>query len=312
MGLRFTVLASGSGGNASLVEVDGLGVLIDAGLGPRQLAARLGSAGLSWSAVDAVILTHTHSDHWKDRTLAHLLRHRRPLWCHADHHADLRVYSSTFPSLQAAGLVRTFEAGTAFAPVAGLRCLPVPVCHDVATFGFRLEGDPDLFGHSVALGYVADLGCWDEALVAALADVDVLALEFNHDEALERTSGRQPSLIARVLGDHGHLSNSQAAALIRATLGRAGAGRLRHLVQLHLSRDCNRPELARAAVRGVLNELAAIVEVHTAQQDQAGRTLSLGNGNGKRRTRQGSNRRNRSGKFEQSWLPGLEPGDGEE
>jgi phosphoribosyl 1,2-cyclic phosphodiesterase len=307
MALRFTVLASGSGGNASLIEADRFGVLIDAGLGPRQLASRLAGAGLSWLAVDAVLLTHTHSDHWKDRTFAHLLRRRVPLWCHPDHHAELRTYSPTFPALQAEGLVRSFESGQTFAPVAGLRCLPVPVRHDVATFGFRLEGDADLFGHAAALGYVADLGCWDEALVEALADVDVLALEFNHDEALERASGRQPSLIARVLGDHGHLSNAQAASLIRATLDRGGAGRLRHLVQLHLSRDCNRPELARAAARGVLNELAAAVEVHTAAQDQTGRTLALGDSNGKKRTHRSPRRRSGPGKFEQAWLPGMEP-----
>src|SRR5205807_6237403 len=68
MSLRFTVLASGSGGNASLVESDGAGVLIDAGLGPRQLAGRFADSGLSWSAVHAVVLTHTHTDHWKDTT----------------------------------------------------------------------------------------------------------------------------------------------------------------------------------------------------------------------------------------------------
>src|SRR5689334_1514021 len=105
-GLRFTVLASGSGGNASLVESDGFGVLIDVGLGPRQLAARLTAAGLSWSAVQAVLLTHTHSDHWKDATLAYLHRHKIPLYCHANHHTVLCTYSDGFLALQNAGLVR--------------------------------------------------------------------------------------------------------------------------------------------------------------------------------------------------------------
>jgi phosphoribosyl 1,2-cyclic phosphodiesterase len=307
MALRFTVLASGSGGNASLIEADAFGVLIDAGLGPRQLAHRLGSAGMSWSAIHAVILTHTHSDHWKDRTLAHLVQRRIPLWCHLDHHSELRTYSPAFQGLDAEGLLRTFEAGKAFSPVSGLRCLPVPVRHDVSTFGFRLEGDADLFGHAAALGYVADLGCWDAALVETMADVDLLAVEFNHDEALERASGRQPALIARVLGDRGHLSNAQAAALIRSVLGRTGAERLRHLVQLHLSRDCNRPELARAAARMVLDEFASSVEVHTAEQDYAGRTLALGNGVVKRRTNRNSSRRNGAARLKQAWLPGLEP-----
>src|SRR5437773_3419097 len=93
MALRFSVLASGSSGNASLLEADGFGVLLDAGLGPRQLAARLAAVGRSWRHVHAVILTHTHSDHWKDRTFAHLHRHGIPLYCHDDHHATFELYS---------------------------------------------------------------------------------------------------------------------------------------------------------------------------------------------------------------------------
>src|SRR5437764_4806665 len=89
MGLRFTVLASGSGGNATLVECDGFGLLIDAGLGPRQLATRLTAAGASWSSVHALLLTHTHSDHWNDNTIGHLMRRRIPLYCHPGHHRVL-------------------------------------------------------------------------------------------------------------------------------------------------------------------------------------------------------------------------------
>ena len=70
MSLRFTVLASGSSGNASLIEADGFGLLLDAGLGPRILGGRLRQIGLSWSHVHAALLTHTHSDHWSDRTFA--------------------------------------------------------------------------------------------------------------------------------------------------------------------------------------------------------------------------------------------------
>src|SRR4051812_17247839 len=107
-GLRFTVLASGSGGNASLVEADDFGVLIDAGLGPRQLAARMTAAGLAWGRVRAVLLTHTHSDHWKDRTLAHLHKRGVPFYCHPGHHRVLGSYAPSFTALHTAGLVRPF------------------------------------------------------------------------------------------------------------------------------------------------------------------------------------------------------------
>ena len=254
MGLRFTVLASGSAGNASLVEADGFGVLIDIGLGPRQLSRRLSAVGLSWADVHAVLLTHTHSDHWKARSLAYLIRHGLPLFCHPDHHESLGCFGSEFCKLQEAGLVRPFAAHESFELSPGLHCRPLPVRHDGgATFGFRLEGVPDLFGRSASLAYAADLGCWDDGLADALADVDLLAVEFNHDVALEYASGRMPRLITRVLGDDGHLSNAQAADLVRAVLARSPSGRPRHLVQLHLSRDCNRPaSIARAAALAVL------------------------------------------------------------
>src|SRR5436305_821384 len=116
---------------------------------------------------------------------------------------------------------------------------------------------------------------WDDTLADHLADVDLLAVEFNHDVDLEYSSGRSPMLIQRVLGDEGHLSNAQAAALVRAVLARSPAGRLRHLVQLHLSRDCNLPGLARESARAILAELADGAELHTAEQDTAGATLEV-------------------------------------
>jgi phosphoribosyl 1,2-cyclic phosphodiesterase len=278
MPLRFTVLASGSSGNASLVEGDGFGVLLDAGLGPRQLAARFGSAGLSWARVQAVVLTHTHGDHWRERTLANLVQRRIPLYCHPEHRDGLGDYSPAFADLCQAGLVRTFAAGEEIAFAPGLRCRPLPIRHDGgATFGFRFTGAPDLFGHAASLAYAADLGSWDDALADALADVELLAVEFNHDEEMERTSGRSPYLIARVLGDEGHLSNAQAAALLRTVLARTPNGRLRHVVQLHLSRECNHPKLARAAAQEVLADNSDVA-LHTAHQDRVGRMLVLGAG----------------------------------
>jgi phosphoribosyl 1,2-cyclic phosphodiesterase len=274
MTLQFTVLASGSGGNASLLEAEGFGVLLDFGLGPRQLADRLSQAGSSWQHVHAVVLTHTHSDHWKDSTLKQLLRRRIPLYCHASHAGGLQAYGPSFLPLRDAGLVRFYEAGEEVRLSPGLRCRPLPILHDGgATFGFRFEGSPDLFGHACSLSYAADLGCWTAELAEAMANVELLALEFNHDVDLEAASGRSPYLVARVLGDHGHLSNGQAAALLGEVLRRSPSGRLRYLVQLHLSRECNFPALAAEAARRVLAELAPNVELHTAHQERISPTL---------------------------------------
>jgi phosphoribosyl 1,2-cyclic phosphodiesterase len=277
MALRFSVLASGSSGNACLIEADGYGVLLDAGLGPRLLASRLAAVEATWNDVHAVLLTHTHGDHWNERTLAHLCRLRVPLYCHAHHHLSLRQASSAFASLRTANLVRAYELGQRLDLAPALCCYPLPLYHDdLTTCGFRFEASPDLFGHTATLGYVADLGCWQPALADTLANVDVLAVEFNHDVVLEETSGRSSALIMRVLGDRGHLSNAQAAELLREVLKRSQPGRLKHVVQLHLSRQCNRPAMAADAARVVLRELDVALAVHTAQQTQAGPSLTVG------------------------------------
>jgi phosphoribosyl 1,2-cyclic phosphodiesterase len=306
MTLRFTVLASGSSGNASLVEADGFGVLLDAGIGPRTLAQRLTLIGASWRQVHAMVLTHTHTDHWQEATFRHLRRRGIPIHCHAEHHATLATSSESFADLHAAGLVRLFEAGQELTLCVNLRCRPLPLRHDSgATFGFRFEGAPDLFGQSHSLAYLADLGCWNDELVQAALDVDLLALEFNHDVEMERTSGRSPFLIARVLGDEGHLSNAQAAEFVREVLRRSMPERLRHLVQLHLSRECNRPRLAAEIGRTALGQAGCDGKVFTAKQHRPSGTFDL-SGAGMRRRVRVTSRGTRQEGGAQAALPGLE------
>ena len=276
MGVRFTVLASGSAGNATFVQADGFGLLIDIGLGPRHLASRLASTGASWRSVHAVILTHTHSDHWKERTLAHLRSLKIPLYCHPGHQAVLEICSSSFRDLRAAGLVRSIERNEVCKPAPHVHCLPVEVPHDSdPTFAFRLDGSPGLFGPSWSAGYASDLGTVPPALVEAFRNVDLLAIEFNHDEAMERRSGRPWFLVQRVLSDKGHLSNNQGSAAVRAVVVASDAGMLRHVIQLHLSRDCNLPRLAAAEGRQALDACGSAAGLFTAGQDRVTKSLEL-------------------------------------
>lgn len=264
MPAHLTILASGSSGNCAFLHNGQSGILIDCGIGPRLIAYRLASVGFKWANVSAAVLTHTHGDHWNRLTLLHLARHRIPLFAHARHHEHLSAVALEHPPLKKAELARTFEAGVPFQPVAGVTANAVCVPHDSdPTFGFRFDGRcPDTGGWS--LGYASDLGTGTPDLVRAFAGVNVLALEFNHDEAMERSSGRPRHLIARVLGRTGHLSNRQAAAVSREIHAAGGGKPLQALVQLHLSRHCNRAELAAAAGRQV-----AAASLWTATQDEA-------------------------------------------
>src|SRR5581483_8304701 len=116
MTLRYTVLASGSGGNASLIQSGGFGVLLDGGLGAKDLTARLAEAGHAADCVQAMLLTHTHTDHWNDTVFTWLSRRKVPLYCHPGHHATLARYARGFPKLLAAGLVRAYAAHEEFVP----------------------------------------------------------------------------------------------------------------------------------------------------------------------------------------------------
>jgi phosphoribosyl 1,2-cyclic phosphodiesterase len=276
MSARWTVLASGSSGNASLLELDGGSLLVDIGLGPRQLARRLQEIGSAWQRVRGVVLTHTHSDHWNARSLARLGELRVPFYCHAEHLRPLNRQCPEFQSLQFAGLVKTYSPGRIFEPFPGIRCRALELKHDGgATFGFRIEAEPDAAGPKWAVGYVADLGSWEASLPRDLADVDVLALEFNHDVELQLASGRAHWLIQRVLGEFGHLSNAQGARLLEECAGLSTPGRLQHVIQLHLSRDCNRPSLAVAAALGVIERHKLGATVHTSSQEIPGPTILL-------------------------------------
>jgi L-ascorbate metabolism protein UlaG (beta-lactamase superfamily) len=273
---QWTVLASGSGGNASLLEWNGQGLLLDIGLGPRQFDSRLREIGFRWDGIRGVVLTHTHSDHWNPRTLARLVASRVPFFCHGEHLRPLQLGCREFQDLQFAGLVKTYHSGSEFVPVPGVRCRALALKHDGGpTFGFRIEEEAQTAPPKWAVGYAADLGSWDERLAQALADVDVLAIEFNHDVEMQLASRRARWLINRVLGEFGHLSNIQGAKLLEACVRRSSAGRLRHLVQLHLSRECNRPALAVAAAHESIARLALEIELHTAAQDEPGRSIPL-------------------------------------
>jgi phosphoribosyl 1,2-cyclic phosphodiesterase len=271
--MRFTVLASGSSGNACLVESHGVAFLIDAGLGPRQLQTRLDAAGCRWQRLRGVVLTHLHCDHCNERTLLWMLDRQIRLYCHVEHGRMLQYTSEAFNRLYWAGLVCEYE-WEPFSLCGGMRCTAVPLRHDRFTCGFRFEGPADLFGSAAALGYACDLGCWDNDVAVGLRDVDILALEFNHDVHLQKNSGRPRSLIRRVLGADGHLSNEQAADLLGEVLRLSEPGRLRHLVQLHLSGECNRPDLALQAAQNAVASFHP-VQIHAARADRVGPQLSL-------------------------------------
>ena len=272
--MRFTPLASGSRGNACLIRSGDIGLLIDLGLGPRGLAGRLADAGSGWESIASVLLTHTHGDHVKPDCFRRMIQFRIPLYCHAAHRKNLRNYP-TFTRLDEAGLVREYDDRPWLAP-GGFRVEAIAASHDdEATHGFRIEARERRWHPTRAVGYLADTGCWNERQVEALADANILAIEFNHDVELQRRSGRPPFLISRILGDFGHLSNDQGAALAARVLSVSRPNAVKALVLLHMSEQCNLPDLALAAAREAIRRSGRRLTARLALQDRATESLSL-------------------------------------
>ena len=268
MPIQFSVLASGSRGNTALVRAGHAGLLIDFGLIPSVLEARLAAVGAGWNQVSAALLTHTHGDHANPATLRWFAERKITLYCHEGHRHPLASRPG-FADLDQLGLVRHYDDRPFLTP-AGIRVEAVELSHDGGpAFGFRIEARPERKARPVAVGHLADTGSWTEAMVEAVSDVALLGVEFNHDVELQRRSGRAPYLIARNLGPRGHLSNDQAAGLVAAVLRRSDPGTLRHVVLLHLSEQCNRPDLAIERARAAIRAAGRKVAVHAARQRDA-------------------------------------------
>jgi len=312
MSVRFCVLGSGSQGNASLLMTPDVHLLIDAGFPPEDLAVRMDGTGSSWDDLDAILLTHTHGDHIRKKCLKYCLNHNVLFVCHQSH-ADEFADGRWFEELRERNLLRCYDGDEPIHIHESLRVHPLELPHDAdTTYGFRIEarcphvttpvaGTPapepasteataashvaDLCANYpaqangerwVKLAYLADFGECDEHIAQAVRDVDLLALEFNHDVVLERRSGRHPILINRVLSRHGHLSNAQAADVFRKILELNGNGGPQLLLQLHLSRDCNRPELAYQAAQEVLLTTGAQTRIFSTRQDRRGTIHEIG------------------------------------
>lgn len=227
MSIRFTSLASGSRGNATLICAAHTRILLDCGLGIRDLARRLAQRGVTVESLTAVIVTHEHSDHLAG--VASLVRrHRIPVWLSAGTHAAW----SRPPQGEAD--IRHVCPHAAFA-IGDIEVQPYPVPHDAREPCQYVFSDGNR-----RLGVLSDAGTVTPWMRHQLDACDALLLEFNHDARMLAEGPYPEALKRRVGGGFGHLSNAQAAQL----LGAVDCSRLQHLVAIHLSENNNQPQLA--------------------------------------------------------------------
>ena len=242
MELAICSFASGSSGNCFLVKTENTSVLVDAGISGKQVENGLGALGLTTADLDAVLITHEHSDHIKGLKIV-------------SSRSCAPVYASrgTFGGIEFSEELsdkRVFCPGDCFS-IGDIDLTPFPVSHDAAEpSGFTFEAG----GKKISI--VTDTGTVTEDCYCRVKDADILVLESNHDESVLRM-GRYPWFLKqRILSDSGHLSNEAAANMVLRILqeeqasGRPQKNRL--VLLAHLSKENNFPEMALQTMSNIL------------------------------------------------------------
>jgi phosphoribosyl 1,2-cyclic phosphodiesterase len=234
--VRICLLASGSRGNALYIESTESRILIDAGLSARELTRRLEGIGVRGEDIDALLVTHEHTDHAQG-VGPMSRRFNLPVYLH---HETRRA----LPKLGRISDLVEFSSGDVF-DLKDLRITPFPITHDAAApVGYTIETSAGKIGVATDLGMATRLVC------ERLQGCRILVLESNHDEEMLRDGPYPWPLKQRIRGNHGHLSNLAAGQL----LGDLVSDRLEAVFLAHLSEENNRPELALRSAREVLDQ----------------------------------------------------------
>lgn len=255
--IRFASLGSGSKGNALLVQSGATRILVDCGFGIRALSERLARLGAVVDQLDAVIVTHEHSDHCAG-LLALQRRTRCPVYLSAGTRSVLAA-RHPFP-----GPLHIVCADTPVA-IGDLSVTPYAVPHDAVEPLQYVISDG-----AVRLGVLTDAGSVTANISDALANCEGLMLEFNHDRHM-LASGPYPAFLKRRIGGpEGHLDNETAAGLLQ----QLKHDRLQHVLAAHLSEQNNTPEHVTEHLCATLD--VAPEDVCVARQSQGFGWLTIG------------------------------------
>lgn len=252
--MKICTLASGSSGNCLYVESGETRILVDAGISLRQIVLKLRKLDVDLTDIDAVVVTHEHSDH-----TAALRNIGVPVHVAS---ATTHLWSDKV------GALREFDTDASFT-IRDMLITPFSVPHDALDpVGFSIET-----GEGKKIGIVTDIGSVTALVRERLRGSDALVIEFNHDNDILLYSHYPWDLKQRIRGRLGHLSNHQAAEL----LSELAHGGLKHVVLAHLSQVNNRPEVAFESASGALSGTGQGTEVRisVAPRKTLGEVLAI-------------------------------------
>ena len=264
--MRICSIASGSSGNCIYIGDDKNHILIDAGISRKRIVDGLQSIGVAPEQLDAIFVTHEHSDHISGINMMSKM-------------FGTSVFA-TGGSLDAIcmkdkkGMVKRENLYQLYADeavhIGKLKVVPFHMSHDAADpVCYTVESD----GKKV--GMATDLGVYDEYIIDHLAGSDVLLLEANHDISMLEAGKYPYSLKCRILSELGHLSNEAAGKLLCRLVHK----KLKYAFLAHLSKENNYPELAYEAVKCQIWEEMGVTsipfEFAVANRDKPSKLITL-------------------------------------
>lgn len=242
MDVNFKILGSSSSGNSGLLEVGESKILIDAGLSARKLQTLLNAQGTTLEELNAVFLTHEHSDHSAGiRGLSKL--QQLPVFANRD---TIQAVQSKLPRKPN---WKVFETGKSF-EFKNFKIHPFSIPHDAYDpVGFYFQwGKDDLFEQHGSLAWVTDLGFVPTLVRERIRQAKILVIESNYcPQMLEADIKRPWSLKQRIQSRHGHLSNQSTFELLDSYESPCW----RKIFLMHLSKDCNNIDKVREKFKGL-------------------------------------------------------------
>ena len=229
--MRFSVLSSGSKANSTFIECGDTRILIDCGLSCRMLEGRLRLIDVDPESLDAILVTHEHSDHIRGIS-RFSKKYKLPVYAN----------KATKKRIDDVHAFEIFCTGEAF-EVGSLNVSPISITHDAV--------DPVAFvlkGAGLKFAQITDLGRVTPLIRDALQGCHSMVLESNHDKDMLWSCSYPWQLKQRISSSHGHLSNETASQLLSEVLH----SELHHVVLGHISENSNTPEVAhQTALRSI-------------------------------------------------------------
>lgn len=258
--VKFCVLASGSSGNAALLATESTRILIDAGLSMRELGKRMLAAGENLDDLDAILLTHEHSDHISGvPVLARRMKKPTPFFM-------TRLTGPAIDWEHSVPILEPFQAGANFR-IGDIEVQSFSVPHDAIDpvgFCFQAQG--------VRIGVATDLGYIPASVKYHLNRCDLLLIEANHDLEMLKVGPYPWSVKQRVMSRVGHLSNTVTCDFLADELD----SRAQHVILGHVSEANNHPEIVRAMAEEALERRGFFApRISVAEQTQISEVLQF-------------------------------------